>query len=437
MSEFSKIIGYEGVKQEMIRYCDAIKNPKKYEALGVQIPHGILLHGEPGIGKTLVSECFMKESGCKSYVIRKNMPTSDFIRHISDTFLEASQNTPSIVLLDDLDKYANEGFQFRDAEEYVAVQAAIDEYAPQGVFVLATANVVEFLPDSLLRDGRFDRIIELEYPHGKDSEKILEHYLASKPVADDIDVKEIVFLMSGKNCAALEKVINDAGIHAAFDGKDKIDQQTLLESCIKYLTDSLDLTETECNKERRRIVCIHEAGHTVVQEFWHNGSVKLTSLRGANSKRGGITIYDREYGINTQDDVFQCISASLAGKAAVEVILGGKDIGCSSDVEHARDHAERYISDICADSFGSFVPRRNASNYGLDNRDRNINELLTEVYKVTLEIVEENADLIKEVAKNLSIKETLTYKDLASIKATIGWNKKKSRIKHTNLALAE
>lgn len=437
MSEFDKIIGYESVKQEMVRYCDAIKNPEKYEALGVQIPHGILLHGEPGIGKTLFSECFMKECGCRTYVIRKNLSTRDFVQHILDTFHEASENAPAIVLLDDLDKYANEDFKFRDAEEYVAVQAAIDEYAPLGVFILATANVIEFLPDSLLREGRFDRIIELEYPKGKDSRKILEHYLSTKRVADDIDVNEIEFLMSGKNCAALEKVVNDAGIHAAFEGKDKIDHQNLRESCIRYLTNSLDLSETECNKKRRRIVCIHEAGHAVVQEFWHSGSVKLTSLRGANSKHGGITVYNKDYGINTQDDIFQSISVSLAGKAAVEVILGGKDIGCSSDVEHAREYAEKYVSEICADSFGSFVPYRNASNYGLDNRDRSINDLLSEVYKATLEIVGENAALIDEVAKRLSAEETLTYKDLASAKAAIGWSKRKSRIKRTKLALAE
>ena len=364
-------------------------------------------------------------------------PTNDFIKHIQNCFEEASQNAPAIVLLDDLDKYANADFKYRDAEEYIAVQSAIDEYTPKRVFVLATANDIDFLPPSLIREGRFNRIIELEYPKGKDARRILEHYLSSKHVADDIDMDEIEFFMSGKNCAALEKVVNDAGIHAAYEGKKAIDQNTLRESCIRYLTGSLYFGETETDKERRRIVSIHEAGHAIVGEFWRSGSVKLTSLCGADSTHGGITVYNKAEGISTEDEVFQNISTSLAGKAAVEVLLGGKDIGCASDVEHARDYAEKYVSVICAGGFDSFVPYRNASNYGLDNRDRNINDLLTEVYKITREIVEENSRLVEEVADRLMLKDTLTYKDLEMVKTKVGWNKRKSRIKHSKLAMAE
>jgi cell division protease FtsH len=140
MSEFDKVIGYEDIKMELKRYCDVVKNPEKYRKLGVQTPSGILMHGNPGLGKSLMAKCFIAESGRKVFTLRKNQSDGDFVNTIRETFEKAKQAAPCIVFLDDMDKFANEDREHPDAEEYVAVQAGIDECKGSEVFLLATVN---------------------------------------------------------------------------------------------------------------------------------------------------------------------------------------------------------------------------------------------------------------------------------------------------------
>ena len=150
MSAFDKVIGYDSIKTELLQICDMIHNKELYERLGAKLPQGLLLYGDPGLGKTLMARSFMEESGLKTYIVRRNKGDDDFIGEITETFAKARQDAPSIVFLDDMDKFANEDSNHRDAEEYVAVQAGIDEVKNCGVFVLATANETGKLPRSPL-----------------------------------------------------------------------------------------------------------------------------------------------------------------------------------------------------------------------------------------------------------------------------------------------
>ena len=102
MSKFDNIIGYETIKKELMQICDMLKNKEIYENLGAKLPHGILLHGEPGLGKSLMAKCFIEESGLKTYTIRRNKGTDDFMKEITETFEKAKENTPAIVFLDDI-----------------------------------------------------------------------------------------------------------------------------------------------------------------------------------------------------------------------------------------------------------------------------------------------------------------------------------------------
>lgn len=115
MGDFDKVIGYGSIKNEMYRVLDVLKDPAKYRALGVTTPRGILLAGEPGIGKTLLAKCFVKGTGRKVYIIRKDKPNGEFVDHIREIFEEASKNEPSVILMDDMDKFANEDNFHRDA----------------------------------------------------------------------------------------------------------------------------------------------------------------------------------------------------------------------------------------------------------------------------------------------------------------------------------
>ena len=109
MSEFEKIIGYEDIKAELARFASVLKEPERYSKLGVTTPSGILLYGEPGLGKTLMAKCFIAETGCKVFTLRKEKPNGDFVNQIKETFEAAKKDSDgvTIIFLDDMDKFAN------------------------------------------------------------------------------------------------------------------------------------------------------------------------------------------------------------------------------------------------------------------------------------------------------------------------------------------
>ena len=156
----------------MIRICDIMRNHEFYSRLGVSVPNGLLLSGEPGLGKTLMANCFVKASGRKAFVCRKDKPDGDFVNHIKSVFDEAVENAPSIVFLDDMDKFSANGDEYhKNSEEFVTIQSCIDGVKGKEVFVLSTINDNNAIPKSLLRAGRFDNRIEVEPPKGEDAER--------------------------------------------------------------------------------------------------------------------------------------------------------------------------------------------------------------------------------------------------------------------------
>lgn len=160
MSAFDKVIGYEKEKEELIQLCDMAKHAEKYAALGVSLPRGVLLHGVPGVGKTLMASALVEEMGRKCFTLRKDKSIKDFVDEIGKTFVSAKEAAPSVIFLDDLDKFASDS-DSRNPEELIAVQSGIDEVKSCDVFVVATANEIRELPSSLRRPGRFDRILQI------------------------------------------------------------------------------------------------------------------------------------------------------------------------------------------------------------------------------------------------------------------------------------
>jgi len=202
---FDSIIGYAEVKLELMRILDQLWYPEKYTALGVTDTHGLLLHGAPGVGKSTFAMGFLAASGRKTFICRKDKTNGDFVEEIVQTFDKAMEAAPSVILLDDLDKFANGDRRRRDTDEFVTVQTCIDRVKDKQVFVVATANDIEKLADSLTRAGRFDNVLKLECPRGKDAQDIVAHYLSKKAFVADMDVRRIGRLLNGRSCAELER----------------------------------------------------------------------------------------------------------------------------------------------------------------------------------------------------------------------------------------
>ena len=131
MNPFDKVIGYDTIKNELLQLCDMIHNRDIYENMGAKLPHGVILYGPSGIGKTLMAKCFIEASGLKSYTVRRNKSDDDFIKEILDAFEIAGKNSPSIVFLDDIDKYSDDDSIFSVTQEYAAIHEYSRAVTPQ------------------------------------------------------------------------------------------------------------------------------------------------------------------------------------------------------------------------------------------------------------------------------------------------------------------
>jgi len=416
MNEFDKIIGYKDVKKELIMVCDVIRNAEKYEALGVVPTGGLLLDGDPGLGKTLMANCFIKESGRKAFVCRKNMPDGEFVNEIKKVFEEAAKNAPSIVFLDDMDKFANEDDYHRNAEEYVTVQSCIDEVKGKGVFVLATTNGTRNLPDSLLRAGRFDTIIKVKAPTGQDAVDIVGYYLAKKKAVADINAEDVAKLLSGKSCAALETVINIAGQYAGYANKEKIEADDITRACLRVIYNAPESSKTHNPVELER-TAYHEAGHVVAAETLRDGSVDLVSVRKNTGDTGGFTAcrLPDDYWISKARMEERVVSI-LAGKAATEVVFGESDVGAYDDLRRAFDIVERFSDNYCSYGFEHWTDGETSSALKA-RREERIAADMDNLYARAKKILIENRTFLDGLAKRLQEKDTLVSSEIREIKA--------------------
>lgn len=419
MSAFDKIIGYQTIKEELLQICDMIHNREIYENLGAKLPQGILLYGDPGLGKSLMAKSFITESGLPAYIVRRDKGSDDFIGKITDTFEKAKKNAPAIVLLDDMDKFANEDDRHIDAEEYVAVQAGIDEVKGCNVFVFATVNEIRKLPRSLIRSGRFDRKIEVNSPTDRDAEEIIKYYLGQKKVSDNVNMDDLVKMVSYGSCAELETILNEAAIGAAYARKEKIEMDDLVKSVLRMQYDAPD-NFTKKSSDALKEIALHEAGHLVVSEILTPGSVGLASLRTAGRDSTGGFIH-RCMPVTRRA---HHILISLAGKAAVELYYSGVCAsGCQSDIRKAADNIRDAISESGTGGFGMIDVANHRfpeSSESFNSRNESVVHAELERYMFkTREILIKNRDFLEKAAQMLSEKETLLYSDIKKLRESI------------------
>lgn len=427
MSKFDMIIGYAAVKKELRQIADTLKNREAYEKLGVSAPRGLLLHGEPGVGKSLMASAIIEESGRKTFVCRKDQPNGDFVKVIKSTFEQAMQNAPSIVYLDDMDKFANGDERHPDAEEYVTVQSCIDAAKGKEVFVLATVNNMRCLPSSLRRAGRFDRTMRIENPRGKDALNIISHYLKSKKVVDNLDAKIIARIMDGSSCAELETVINEAGLCAGYERAETITMDHFIEACMRTVfhvparvkeaeEEEADVCLSHFDNVDSQII-YHEAGHAVVSEVLCPESVTLISAYKRGGGRGGFTDYYNDRSHTVLYWMKSRIISSLSGIAAVEQRYGIVDMGGERDIDHAFDVTKELLTNMCINGF-----RLHASGYDdteqlKAEQEKAICEEVERFYQKAIEIIAHNREFLEKIAVALAEKKLLTAADVQRIKS--------------------
>ncbi|MBQ3494922.1 MAG: AAA family ATPase [Clostridia bacterium] len=414
MSEFDRVIGYESIKFELKRICDVLKNFDKYEKLGVTQPAGILLHGDVGLGKTLMAKCFAKESGWNVYILRKGKPNGDFVKEISKVYQTAKNNQPAIVILDDLDKYSNEDGGHRNSDEFITVQSCIDDVKGSKVFTIATANSMDFFPRSLLRSGRFDKVIEVENPKGEDCKKIIQYYLSQKKYVADLDIDEIAKILDNSSCAQLEAVVNEAGIYAGAQNKQTIDTDDMIRACMRVIFKAPETLSKNCENNIETIA-YHEAGHAVINEILEPNSVNLLSVCKYEGDIGGITsCSQREDYFSKKKHMENRVICLLGGKAATELMFGEIDVGANSDMDRAYNIVRRFVVQYCTYGFENFEA---FFEHNKDSETKKIVAMeLERYYTEAKRILANNKSFLNELTKALIEKRTLRAKDIQKIK---------------------
>ena len=281
--------------------------------------------------------------------------------------------------------------------------------------MIATANDVRKLPDSLKRSGRFDRKIELWWPNDKDAREIIRYYLSDKKVAGDVDVEDLAAMLRYSSCADLETVLNEAAIVAAGQRKDRIGMQDLVESVLRMQYNSPD-DDAEISYEGMRSVAMHEAGHLVASEVLFPGSVGLASVRSqGRDERGGFTRRCTDLP-NRRSQIL----VALAGKAAVEMHSAETCAsGCGSDI-----HAAAYLirGGLAENATGGFVTvdvdtRGDGLSETLNARTETAVQAELERYLMKAkDLLLKNKDFLEQAAEALAEKKTLLHSDIRKLR---------------------
>lgn len=405
MGNFDKVIGYEKIKKELDIVIDMLQNREKYEKLGAKCPRGIMLYGMPGVGKTLLAESFIKATGLNCYSIRKG-------DDIAGTFKTAKENAPSIVFLDDMDKLADTDKLHENPKEFVEVQSGLESVKGLPVLVFATANSTKSLPRSLMRKGRFDMQIKVPVPSLKEAQKIIEHYLKDKPIAEDVNLDDLMRMVDYHSCASLEATLNEAAIYAAFSGRDKINIDDIKRTVLKdHFSGAEEISDESELMQKER--AYHEAGHLVVAETLKPGSVGMAAI-GINRLEclGGFVLKVESF----EDKTLEVVCA-LAGKAGTELRLGRCASGCNSDLNKAHSmiassimmEGQAGINLLSGNSF------ENSDGYKREIENA-IGAEMSRLLRSAREIILDNEEFFEKAATELLEKHALLYSDIQRIK---------------------
>ncbi len=408
---FEDIVGYEDIKKELTVINDMLNNTELYKKMGAFLDKGIILYGEPGTGKTTMANSLIRANRRNCYTCRKKSSDGVFLNKIVETFDEAKKNAPSIVFLDDVDKFSDMEEDNGNSQEFVTIQTCIDEIGDSAVFVIATANQIEKLPNSLLRPGRLGKKILVRLPRKDEATEIVDFYLKKAHAGVDFDPESISRMLSGESCATLEDVIRVAAVKAVFNRQEAISMENIVDACLDLVFEAPE-SEKPISQKTLNMTAYHEAGHIVVSEILEPGSVSLASIRFTKSEDFGFVRYSK---CEKEDITFTYyesqIKTALAGKAAVEVVFGETDIRCFEDLRSAFHDTTQIVDQFCGFNFSCWQENSDVAFTG-NNRQHNMVFLIEMYYMEAKRILIDHRGLLDKIALALLEKKTLIYSDV-------------------------
>lgn len=432
---FADVAGAVEEKEELKELVDFLRNPRTYLALGARIPKGVLLVGPPGTGKTLLAKAVAGEADVPFFSISG----SDFVEmfvgvgasRVRDLFEQAKRNSPSIVFIDEIDavgRHRGAGLGGGHDEREQTLNQLLVEMdgfaANEGVIVMAATNRRDILDPALLRPGRFDRQITVNYPDVDGRVEILKVHSRGKPLAADVDLENIAKRTPFATGADLENIMNEAAIRAARARKTQIDQSMLIEA-VERVQMGPEKKSHKVLEEDRKLVAYHEAGHAIVGHFLPLCDEVHTVTIVPRGGAGGFTLSlpSKELDNMSRNQLLQRTSMMLGGHAAERLIFHDVYTGAQSDLQHATSTCRAMVTRFgMSDKIGtiyldsdqevfvgaSFGHSREYSEELAAKVDAEVSELLKSCYQTAMDTLTQHQDKLNGLAELLIERETLS-----------------------------
>lgn len=438
------VAGLREEKEDLEEIVDFLKDPSKYTRVGARIPKGVLLEGAPGTGKTLLAKAIAGEANVPFFSISG----SDFVEmfvgvgasRVRDLFAEAKKNSPCIVFIDEIDAVARRrgtgmGGGHDEREQTLnQMLVEMDGFGTnEGIIVMAATNRVDILDPAILRPGRFDRKITVSPPDVGGREEILNVHAKNKPLAEDVDLKQVAQTTAGFTGADLENLLNESAIHAARENRPFIRQDDIRKSFIKVGIGAEKKSRIISEKEKR-ITAYHEAGHAILFHVLPDvGPVYTVSIIPTGLGAAGYTmpLPERDEMFNTKGRMLQDIMVSLGGRIAEEIIFDDVTTGASSDIKKATKVARAMVTKFgFSENIGIinyddednevFIGRdlahpRSHSETVAGQIDIEVKAIVDDCYKKAKEIILENEKVLHACAELLLEKEKIGREEFEAL----------------------
>ena len=435
---------YDETKEELEEIVDFLKEPRKYTRLGARIPKGVLLVGPPGTGKTLLAKAVAGEAGVPFFSISG----SDFVEmfvgvgasRVRDLFEDAKKNAPCIVFIDEIDAVARRrgtgmGGGHDEREQTLnQLLVEMDGFGVnEGIIVMAATNRVDILDPAIMRPGRFDRKVHVGRPDIGGREEILKVHAKNKPLAEDVDLKQIAQTTAGFTGADLENLLNEAAIVAAKENRSYIIQKDIKESFLKVGVGPEKKSRIITEKEKK-ITAYHESGHAILFHVLPDvGPVYTVSIIPTGGGAAGYTmpLPERDEMFDTKGRMLQQIIVSLGGRVAEELIFDDITTGASQDIKQATELAKAMVTkygfsenvgliNYNNDDDEVFIGRDLAHTRGYGEGvaskiDEEVKRIIDECYAKARAIIQENSDVLHKSADLLLEKEKISREEFEAL----------------------
>ena len=438
---FADVAGEDEAKEALGEIVDFLHNPKKYEAIGAQMPKGALLVGPPGTGKTLLAKAVAGEASVPFFSISG----SDFVEmfvgagaaRVRDLFRQAQEKAPCIVFIDEIDtigKKRDSGVMGGNDEREQTLNQLLTEMdgfdGKKGVVILAATNRPETLDKALLRPGRFDRRIPVELPDLAGREAILRVHAKDKQMAPNIDYSVIARATAGASGAELANIVNEAALRAVRNNRTQVEQGDL-EEAVETVIAGYQRKSAVVSEKDKKIVAYHEIGHALVAAMQkHSAPVHKITIVPRTSGALGYTMQVEEEDtlLMSKEEAIDKITTYTGGRVAEEVIFGSITSGASNDIEQATKLARAMVTRLgMSDNFGMMALETVNNQYlGGDASlacseetaakiDQEVCTLIAQCHDHAKEILLQNMPKLHELASYLLEKETITGEEFMEI----------------------